>query len=259
MNKCRERGNLRKILIISGKSGIFKYLALELRNGIQGDLKVFLASEESYNSVLRLILKRIKTFGFLMGINQIIMRFIDIRFLRFRVEKNLKYQFDKLDIRIDSINSEVFRKFTLENRIDIVVCIGTSLVSQNTLSTANIGFINIHPGYLPHYRGLGNFWAVINKDWEHIGVTCHWIDSGIDTGEIIWKEKITQLSNSYWGINLDCFNTGINFLKENLKVLEPGKNQPEKRNYRLYPWFGISYYIKFKVHLRKRRIENSFF
>jgi methionyl-tRNA formyltransferase len=46
--------------------------------------------------------------------------------------------------------------------------------------------INVHCGITPRYRGThGAFWAVVEKDWENIGVTVHYLDKGIDTGRIL--------------------------------------------------------------------------
>ncbi|MCG7848055.1 MAG: methionyl-tRNA formyltransferase, partial [ANME-2 cluster archaeon] len=50
--------------------------------------------------------------------------------------------------------------------------------------------INIHPSYLPVYRGQHVVnWAIINGENE-TGVTIHYIDEGIDTGDIIIQKKV---------------------------------------------------------------------
>ena len=49
-------------------------------------------------------------------------------------------------------------------------------------------FINCHAGKLPEYRGRNILnWALINDEKE-IGVTCHFIDEGVDTGDIIMQK-----------------------------------------------------------------------
>ena len=41
----------------------------------------------------------------------------------------------------------------------------------------------MHAGITPQYRGVhGGYWAVVNNDPEHCGVTIHFVDKGIDTG-----------------------------------------------------------------------------
>ena len=56
------------------------------------------------------------------------------------------------------------------------------------------GFINCHAGALPFYRGRNVLnWALINGE-RRFGVTVHYIDEGIDTGDILVQrfEEITE-------------------------------------------------------------------
>ena len=49
--------------------------------------------------------------------------------------------------------------------------------------------VNIHPAYLPQGRGIfPNFWCFF--EGFPIGATIHYIDEGIDTGEIIFREEV---------------------------------------------------------------------
>lgn len=58
------------------------------------------------------------------------------------------------------------------------------------IESTPMGFINIHAGGLPFYRGRNVVnWAIINNEKE-IGITAHFIDDGIDTGDIILQKKI---------------------------------------------------------------------
>jgi len=69
---------------------------------------------------------------------------------------------------------------------DIIVSYGCSIIKEPLLSEFNNRIINIHLGLSPYYRGCGtNFWPLVNNEPEYIGVTFMYIDSGIDTGEII--------------------------------------------------------------------------
>lgn len=55
---------------------------------------------------------------------------------------------------------------------------------------APLGFINCHAGALPFYRGRNILnWALINGE-ERVGVTVHFVDDGIDTGDIIRQDFI---------------------------------------------------------------------
>ena len=58
------------------------------------------------------------------------------------------------------------------------------------LETAPLGFINFHAGKLPNYRGRNVInWAIINGETE-IGLTAHYVDLGIDTGDIILQQTL---------------------------------------------------------------------
>jgi methionyl-tRNA formyltransferase len=68
------------------------------------------------------------------------------------------------------------------------------ILKKEILNSAPSGFINSHAGALPFYRGRNILnWALIN-DENKFGVTVHYIDEGIDTGDIILQrmEPITD-------------------------------------------------------------------
>lgn len=51
------------------------------------------------------------------------------------------------------------------------------------------GIINLHPSYLPYNRGAyPNVWSIVEQ--TPAGVTLHYIDSGVDTGDIISQRKV---------------------------------------------------------------------
>lgn len=74
---------------------------------------------------------------------------------------------------------------------DIGVSNGYSqIISPQLLKMFPKGIINIHGALLPQYRG-GNVlnWVLVNGEKE-TGVTIHYMDEGIDTGDIIAQIKI---------------------------------------------------------------------
>jgi methionyl-tRNA formyltransferase len=64
------------------------------------------------------------------------------------------------------------------------------ILRRPILETAQYGFINCHAGKLPFYRGRNVInWAIVNNEPE-IGLTVHYIDEGIDTGDIIVQHTL---------------------------------------------------------------------
>jgi methionyl-tRNA formyltransferase len=49
--------------------------------------------------------------------------------------------------------------------------------------------INIHPTLLPKYRGAATTWYIIANGETEGGVTIHFIDEGMDTGDIIAQDR----------------------------------------------------------------------
>ena len=92
----------------------------------------------------------------------------------------------------------------LENDIektDYVVLAGNlSILSENFINKWNRKIINIHPSLLPKFGGKGMYGmnvhrAVIEAKETESGCTIHFVDTGVDTGEIILQIKVPVLSD----------------------------------------------------------------
>jgi len=74
----------------------------------------------------------------------------------------------------------------LAQKVDTLAVFGTSILKEPLLGAFPGRIVNIHLGVSPYYRGSGtNFWAMYNEDLHLVGSTIHYIDPGVDTGEII--------------------------------------------------------------------------
>ena len=63
------------------------------------------------------------------------------------------------------------------------------VLKPDFLSLLPKGCINLHPAYLPYNRGAHpNVWSIVDK--TPAGVTLHYIDEGIDTGDIIRQVQV---------------------------------------------------------------------
>jgi len=72
-------------------------------------------------------------------------------------------------------------------------CLGLSISFNKIFKKEileKIKIINLHPSWLPKFRGPSPvLWAIKNCEKE-IGLTLHFVDEGIDTGDIIKQVKI---------------------------------------------------------------------
>jgi hypothetical protein len=69
---------------------------------------------------------------------------------------------------------------------DLIAVFGTSLIKGPLLTMGRIGIVNLHGGLSPEYRGADcTFWALYNGEPAKVGCTIHFVDKGIDTGDLI--------------------------------------------------------------------------
>jgi methionyl-tRNA formyltransferase len=65
---------------------------------------------------------------------------------------------------------------------------GVAILRDALLEAPTLGWLNVHPGALPAYRGNScPEWAVLNGD--DVVATAHLIDQGIDTGPIVFAMR----------------------------------------------------------------------
>ena len=66
------------------------------------------------------------------------------------------------------------------------------LFTAEQLHIPKLGILNLHNSYLPWNKGAHPCtWAIIDQT-PH-GVTCHWLDEGVDTGDIYHQRKLDIL------------------------------------------------------------------
>jgi len=59
--------------------------------------------------------------------------------------------------------------------------------------TSRIKAINIHPSFLPYFKGADGVKESFEGGMGYGGVSIHWVSDGVDEGEIIMQEKVEIL------------------------------------------------------------------
>jgi folate-dependent phosphoribosylglycinamide formyltransferase PurN len=92
---------------------------------------------------------------------------------------------------VASVNSAEVQAMLQEMQPQVIIVNGTRIIKPATLKATSARFINAHQGITPQYRGAhGAYWALLNNDLAHCGVTVHLVDEGIDTGDILGQAMI---------------------------------------------------------------------
>mgnify|MGYP001277470632 CR=1 FL=1 len=92
-------------------------------------------------------------------------------------------------IFVKNVNSDEFIKELEKYKCDLLVSMSfNQIFKEPIISMPKLGIINCHAGKLPLYRGRNILnWVLINDEKE-FGITVHYVDEGIDTGDIIIQE-----------------------------------------------------------------------
>lgn len=78
-----------------------------------------------------------------------------------------------------------------EMDVDLIVLAGyMRFIGAVLLSNFPNRIINLHPAYLPNFPGAHSIQDAYEAKASFTGVTVHFVDEGVDTGEIIHQEKI---------------------------------------------------------------------
>ncbi|GFH41783.1 phosphoribosylglycinamide formyltransferase [Lactococcus hodotermopsidis] len=93
-----------------------------------------------------------------------------------------------------------------KHEIDLIVLAGyMKIVSPTLLNVYSGRIINIHPAYLPEFPGAHGIADAWHARVSESGVTVHYVDNGIDTGEIIAQRRVPILPND----TLESFESRI--------------------------------------------------
>ncbi|MBS7527805.1 phosphoribosylglycinamide formyltransferase [Fusibacter paucivorans] len=85
------------------------------------------------------------------------------------------------------------------HQIDYVVLAGyLSILKPETIRQYEGRIVNIHPSLIPKYCGEGFYGhhvheAVLANGESESGATTHFVDEGVDTGKIIYQERVPVL------------------------------------------------------------------
>lgn len=191
--------NIQKKLVLLGSDNPTTWIAY---NHLIKEFGLFPAFIEQPQSRAQLLKNRIKKLGLLAVADQLAFILAIRPYITARSQNRIKTichdmgleqtePLSSLIQKIDSVNSEAFRKRLAEIDPDIIVVNGTRIIGKKTLSATKAIFINSHQGITPAYRGAhGAYWALYKNDKDNCGVTVHLVDEGIDTGNIIGKSNI---------------------------------------------------------------------
>jgi methionyl-tRNA formyltransferase len=123
------------------------------------------------------------------------------------------------------VNSEEFIAKVSKYQCDLFISMSfNQIFKEEIINVPRLKTINCHAGKLPFYRGRNVLnWALINDEKE-FGITVHFVDKGVDTGDII-LQKIFEISDEddYSTILETAYEQCANILFNAVMLFNDGK------------------------------------
>ena len=119
------------------------------------------------------------------------------------------------------------------------------IFKKKIMNLFQYGIINFHAGNLPFYRGRSPInWAIINGE-NFIGLTVHFIDKNIDTGDIIYQRKLKiSKIDDFKKVILKVYKLSPSLVEKAIYLISKNKvNRIKQKNIHNYG----SYYKKRKL------------
>lgn len=157
---------------------------------------------------------------------------------------------------IKTPNSKSFRETLASLDLDIIINQSQNIIKKPLLEIPRIGVLNRHNALLPKNRGrLTPFWVLLKGDRE-TGVSIHFVEEGIDSGDIVvqkkyevsGKETFNSLVKKNYEIAPVAMNEAINRLAKGEKNFM--KNEDSLATYNTVPTLKEAFELRKKLKFR---------
>jgi len=139
---------------------------------------------------------------------------------------------------------------------DLLIGFGTSYIIPRTLKRQKNGFLNLHTGLLPEYRGVkSEFWALHNRDYENAGWTLHYMVSKLDAGDIIIRKQTSVTDENPGQLRCKIVREAVPVIAEFISKVRSGgiqsiERHPQDKNLaRYYTTPTLKEWRAYKKHL----------
>jgi methionyl-tRNA formyltransferase len=236
----------KKIVLLAGK-GISSNIVF---HAIDQQFGVHTAIVEHERNMVTFLRRRIKRLGIGVVVGQVLFRIVVVTTLELLSRRRIEdiVSTNALDthsipsdksVSVGSINSDETIRLLKELQPDVIIVEGTRIISKRVLNSVKCKFINTHTGITPKYRGVhGTYWALVNNDKEHSGVTVHFVDEGIDTGNIIYQGLVTHTkSDNFVTYPFLQLSVGVKLLKQALRDYLDGTIKTQEGRGESHLWY----------------------
>jgi methionyl-tRNA formyltransferase len=125
-------------------------------------------------------------------------------------------------LRVESVNAAAVVDYVRSRAIDVLLNAGSELFRHEIIDASKHGILNAHMGYLPTYRGYNVLeWSLFRGD--QIGVSLHFIDTGVDTGDIVrFYPLAVELGDTLARVRAKAFPIDVDLMLDAIRGMERG-------------------------------------
>ena len=134
----------------------------------------------------------------------------------------------------DSISYDDLYAIIIDQKVDLLFSHAfMRKIPDFMVKATSHGAVNIHPSLLPLYRGPSpSYWVLKNKE-RITGLTSHYIDDGIDTGDIIYQVEIPVNETDNFESLVDRLKGGVSeLINESMLRINDRSFVPVRQNHR---------------------------
>lgn len=158
----------------------------------------------------------------------------------------------------DDLNAAGAVEFARACRADLAFFTGGGLVRAPLLEACGAGVLNAHLGVLPRYRGMDVVeWPLLEGKLGQLGITVHFMDTGLDTGDLLRVRSvdvgsftnIASLRDHLEGLLCDSIVTaGLDYLAGKV-ARTPQKLADGQQYFRMHPLLKVFAEEKLRARL----------
>ncbi len=131
----------------------------------------------------------------------------------------------------------------------------SQIFGRRLLSIPPKGCVNTHPTGLPRFRGLSPYFTHILFGDTHNEITLHWLDPGVDTGDIIGQGRVEiRPDDTGYTCGHRLTEAGRDVFRENWPLIKTGKAPRRKQDPSLASTYNFSWAVA-EIDWRKPALE----
>lgn len=174
-----------------------------------------------------------KAFDKIISDDSLEIKFITVRFDKRDAELIRRAEENGIPVELSkNVNSKTFIEKIKMYDVDLFVSMSfNQILKAEMINLPPYKTINCHAGKLPFYRGRNILnWVLINDERE-FGITVHYLDEGIDTGDIILQETYPITDEDNYGTLLErAYDGCADVLYRAIRMIQNGEVKRIRQN-----------------------------